>query len=126
VVVRVVGQRGEADRRLRLEERDHLEGGVEVALGQLARRAAVGDAQHVRQRLVARVREVELAHARVVGDPDDAARDRGGAADQVRLLEDDHRRPGVVGGDRGGEPGGAGADDHDIGFVGELRLHRPD
>jgi hypothetical protein len=60
------------------------------------------------------IREACLLHLRVGGNPDHPARPRGGAADELRLLDDENPQS-SRGGDRGRcHSTGACADDHDI------------
>ncbi len=54
------------------------------------------------------------------GDPDAAARQRGGSAEVRRLLDDERVESGRIGGERGGHAAATGADDEDVDRLVEL------
>ena len=83
--------RAEAQRRLRLEEARGFRGGGDEGFEQRRVGAAERDRAQVAERLLRRVRQLQLAHVVVVRQPGDAAGDGGGAAEAVRSLEQQHR-----------------------------------
>ncbi|MNP61857.1 hypothetical protein D3C76_1570820 [compost metagenome] len=60
---------------------------------------------------------------RVAWNPQPAARPGAGAAELAGLFRDHHLQAVVRGGDRGGQAGGAGADDQDVAVEGLRMCH---
>src|SRR5262249_32773562 len=72
------------------------------------------------QRRVAIIRDAELVHVVVVGDPDHAARHGRGAAQVLALLEHGHRGAGVARVQRRRQPCASRPDDDDVELVGHV------
>ena len=86
----------EAQRRATLDEREHLGSLLDERLPErlFERGPAVGcDRADIAERVVGTVVQARRAHEVVVRDPDASARHRGRAADQFRLLGQQHARP---------------------------------
>ena len=114
----------EAQRRLRLEEARGLRGGGDEGLEQRRVGAAERERAQVGERLLGRVRQLQVTHVVVVGQPGDAAGDCRGASEAVRALEQQHRAALAEldgGADGGAQAGRARSDDDDV--RGQLARH---
>src|SRR5690606_26969012 len=117
-VVIGVALRPEELHPLALAEQLHRGGAVvDEGVQALGRDAALGEPVEVGAGRLAAVVVPGRPQRRVVRDPDAAAGDRGGAAEPLALVDDQHGHPGVVRGQRGRHPAAAAADDHEVVLV---------
>ena len=100
-----------------IEEAGHLAamGKEGLGLGHFARGGILAEqGQDIVPCRLGRIGDGVLRHEVVVGDPQHPARGGGGAAPDVRLLDDNGPEARAVGGDRADQAGGAAADDDEV------------
>ena len=130
LVVRMQRIWPELDVRMRLERRDRVRAAAQERLAQRHRRTIADDLVEISSCLLDGVIGADCRCMLCIGNPCGAGRERRGAADILRALDQQHLPDLQRGKQRGGQAGGAGTehDDVELAVVGncfERREHRP-
>ena len=113
-VVREVVEENEPDAAFLFHEAEHLVPVVQGGVQELLPSATAGHGPDVLGGRFLRIGDAGFPGVVVVGDPEHAAGDGRGAAQQGALFQDDDGLAGTGGGGSRGEGTGAGADDDDV------------